>query len=104
MAVQNGDRVMHLGKAALETLDRLWRQRNLRDENDRAATALERGGDRLQIDFRLAAAAHAMHQYRTRGFRRCERFCDLVEGEYLLRVHFQICRRDKLFVRVWIAF
>ena len=55
MAVQDRDRVLRFGEAAFETLNRLRRQRNFRNENNGGASALERGADGLQINFRFAA-------------------------------------------------
>src|SRR6266849_6825764 len=63
---------MHFGKATFETLNRLRRERNFRDEHNRAASALERNGD-------------------------------FVQRESLFRIQLQICCRDKLLVRVWVA-
>src|SRR5438128_1882895 len=60
MAVQNGNYFVHFGKPALESLHRLGRERNFRDENNRAFIALERSPNRLQIDFGFAAASNAM--------------------------------------------
>ena len=42
MAVQDRDVVLRFGEAALETLDRLRRERDFGDEHDRGAPALER--------------------------------------------------------------
>ena len=64
MAVQDRDHVRLSGEAALETLDRLRRERNFRDENDRGLAAREGGADRLQINLRLAAAGDAVKQDR----------------------------------------
>ena len=70
MAVQDGDVVRLLGEAALETLDGLRRERDFRNEHDRRLAARERGADRLQINFRFAAAGHAVEQNRRGAFRR----------------------------------
>ena len=64
MAVQDRDHVRLRGEAALEALDGLRRERDFRDEHDRRLAARERGADRLQIDFRFAAAGHAVEQNR----------------------------------------
>ena len=57
--VQDGDPV---AEAGLEATQRLGRQRDLRDEHDRALAALERGSARLQVDLGLAAAGRAGEQ------------------------------------------
>ena len=66
MAVQHGDRVLHVGKTAFEPLDRLRGQRNLWNQNDSGASAVERGADRLQINFRFPRAGDAVEQNRAR--------------------------------------
>ena len=45
-----------LAEAGAHPPDRLRRERDLRDEDDRAEPALERGGARLQVDLGLAGA------------------------------------------------
>ena len=47
MAVQYRDRVLRFGEAAFETLNRLRRERDFRDQNNRGASAVERGANRL---------------------------------------------------------
>ncbi len=73
MTVQHGDRVLHIGKPALEPFDRLRREGNFRDENDGSAPAIQRGADRLQINFRFTGAGDAVEQNRTRVLGRLER-------------------------------
>ena len=73
MAVQHGDRVLRFGKTAFETLHRLGRKRNFRDENNRTASPFERGTNCLQINFSLPTAGNAMEQDRARVFRRVKR-------------------------------
>ena len=51
-----------VAEARLEAPERLRRQRDLRDEHDRALPALERGRAGLEIDLRLAAAGRAGEQ------------------------------------------
>ena len=62
--VENGD---FLGEAGAEPLDRLRRQRDLGDEEDRAFSLLERRRDRLQIDLRFAASRDAINQVGRKG-------------------------------------
>ena len=64
MAVKNGDHIRVVGEAALEALDGLRSERDFRHENDRAFAAREGGADRLQINFRLAAAGDAVQEDR----------------------------------------
>src|SRR6266446_8472065 len=104
MAVQDRDRVLRFGEATFETLDRLRRERNFRDEHNRAATARERRGNCLQINFGLAAAGHAVQQNRARTLRRMERFRDLLQGKDLLFIQLKIRCGDKLLIAVRIAY
>ena len=46
----------------LEALDGLRRQGNFRHQHDRALALLQRVGDGLQINFRLAGAGDAVQQ------------------------------------------
>ena len=64
MAVQNRhQRLQPAGaETGLESLDSLRGQRNLRHEHDCALSPLERVGNALQIDFRLATASHAVEK------------------------------------------
>src|ERR1700686_231643 len=101
MAVQDRDRVLRFGETAFEPLDRLRRERNFRDEHNRAMAARERRVNRLQINFGLAAAGHAVQQNRARILRRIERFRDLLEGENLLLIQLKIRGSNKLLVAVW---
>ena len=66
MTMQHSDRILRFGEPALEAFDCLRRQRNLRDENDCSATAIECGPNPLQINLRFARACHAVQQNRTR--------------------------------------
>ena len=60
--VENGDPV---AEARAEAADRLRRERDLRYEHDRAATALESDLARTQVDLGLAAPGRAVEQERT---------------------------------------
>ena len=64
MAVQHGhQRLQRAGtEAGLEPLDRLRRQRDFRHQHNRALALLQGVGDGLQINFRLAAAGHAVQE------------------------------------------
>ena len=68
------------GEAAFETLDRLRGERNFRDEDDRGLAAREGGADRLQINFRFAAAGHAVEENRRMRLRIFERGFDQLAG------------------------
>ncbi len=57
--VQHGDAV---AEALAEAAERLRRERDLRDEHDRAASARERGLARADVDLGLAAARRAVEQ------------------------------------------
>ena len=103
MAVQDRDHLLRFGEAALESLDRLRRERNFRDEHDGRFSAREGRTDRLQINLRLAAAGHAVEQNRLRVFRRGQRFLDRAQGSRLLQIQGEIGRRDELLIRVRIA-
>ena len=69
MAVQDGDeRLQRTGaKAGLEPFDRLRCERDFRHQYDGALALLERVGDGLQIDLRLAAAGDAVEEERAAG-------------------------------------
>src|SRR6266513_4854687 len=98
MAVQYCDRILRFGKATLETFDRLRRKRNFGHEDDRAASAFERSPDRLQINFRLAAAGHSVQQNRTRSLREIERLGYFRQREELFRIAHKIRRWAELLV------
>ena len=104
MTVQNGNDFVQLGKTAFEALDCLGGERNFRDENDRTFAALERSPDRLQIDFGFAAAGDAVQQNRFGRFGRSQCVGDFAHRESLFRIQLKVCRRNKLLVRMWIAF
>ena len=57
--VEDGDSV---AEARAEAADRLRRQRDLRDENDRAESTLERRRARAEVDLGLAAARCPVQQ------------------------------------------
>src|SRR4029450_1822354 len=103
MAVQYRNRILFFGEAAFETLDRLGCKRNLRDQHNRSAPAAERGANRLQINFRLAGAAPAGQQDRTRVFRRLERLRDLLQCDGLFLVQNEIRSCDELLIGMWIT-
>ena len=103
MAVQDRDHLLRLGEAALESLDRLRRERNFRNEHDGRFPAREGRTDRLQINLRLPAAGHAVEQNRLRLFRRGQRFLDRAQGGRLLQIQGEVGRRDELLIRVRIA-
>ena len=104
MTVQNGNDFVQLGKTAFEALDCLGGERNFRDENDRTFAALERSPDRLQIDFGFATAGDAVQQNRFSCFGRSQCVGDFAHRESLFLIQLKICRRNKLLVRMWIAF
>ena len=79
MAVQHRDCVLRFGETALEAFDRLRRERNLRNENDCCASAVERGADRLQVNFRFASASDAVEQNRARVLGRVEGLEDFLQ-------------------------
>ena len=62
-AVQHRHRVARAGEPALEPLDRLRRQGNLRHQHERAPTLRARHRDGLQVDLRLAAAGDPVQQH-----------------------------------------
>ena len=62
-AVKDGDA---LAEARGEALDRLRRERDLRDEDDGSPALREHGGDGLQIDLGLARSRHAEEEHRLR--------------------------------------
>src|SRR5438876_7562029 len=64
MAVQDGDQRLQLPgtEPGLEAFNRLGRQRNFRHEHNGPLALLERVGDGLEIDFRLAAAGGAVKE------------------------------------------
>ena len=103
MAVQYCDRILRFGKATFETFDRLRRKRNFGHEDNRAATALERSPDCLQINFRLAATGNSVQQNWSRVFRRIERLGYFLEREDLLRIENKIRGCDEPLVGMWIA-
>ena len=74
MTVQNRHAILDFGEAALETLDRLRCERNFRHEHDRILSLLQCDLDRLQINFRFAAAGYAMQQNWFGGISVCHRF------------------------------
>ena len=76
-AVQDGNRVAEIGG---KRLDHLRRQRDLRNEQDRALPRCERLRDQVQIHERLAAAGHAEEQRRLRVRRAQQR---LQAGKHL---------------------
>ncbi len=78
MTVQHGDRILHVSKAPLEPFDCLRSQRNFRDENDGGAPAIERGADRLQINFCFPRAGDAVKQNRPSVLWRLERQHDFL--------------------------
>ena len=64
VAVQDGDQGPQpaLGEARFESLDRLRRERDFRDQDNRAFALLQGVGEGLQIDFGLAAAGDAVEE------------------------------------------
>ena len=70
--VEDGDAV---AEAGAEAADRLRRERDLRDEHDRAASPLERGRARLDVDLGLAAAGRAVEQEVAAAARPAPRGC-----------------------------
>ena len=103
MTVQNRDHVLPFGKATLESLDRLRRERNFRHEDDCGLASSENGANSLQINFRLPASGHAVEQNRPGLFRPNECFFDRAQSRRLLWIQREIGRSDKLLVAVWIA-
>ena len=103
VAVQNGDCVLRFGETALEAFDRLRRERNLGDENDCCASAVDRGADRLQVNFRFARAGDAVEQNRARVIGRVERLDDFLQRACLFFVQDEVRRCDELLVGVRIA-
>ena len=103
MAVQHCNCILHVSKTALETLDCLRRERNLRDENNCGAPVIERGPDRLQINFRFSRAGHAVEQNRARILGRIECLRDFLRRVRLLLVQNQVRRCNELLVCVRIA-
>src|SRR5437773_11969519 len=103
MAVQHRNHFVCLGKSTLEAFDRLGCERNFRDENDRAFTALERNSDCLQIDFGLAAAGDTMQQNWFGCFGSRLRGGSFVPCESWFGVEFTTGRLNKLRLRMRIA-
>src|SRR5260370_405982 len=103
MAVQYCDRILRFGETTLETFDRLRRKRNFGHEDDRAASALQRSPNCLQINFSLAAAGHCVQQNWSRVFRRIERLGYFLQRQDLLRIQFKIRGCDELLVAVRVA-
>ena len=103
MTMQNRNHILCFGETALEAFDRLRRQGNFRNEDDRAATAFERRSDSLKINFSFSATGYAVQQNRTRVFRRLERFHDFLQGQCLFCIQFEISRQDELLVAMRIA-
>ncbi len=69
MAVQHGDADFLPDEARAKMLDCLRRERDFRHEHQRAFTQRQHLRDGLQINFRLAAAGHAVEQDHARFFR-----------------------------------
>ena len=67
-----------------EPVDERERQRDLGDQDERAATGAERRRDRLHVDRRLAAAGHAVEEQRRRVGGR-DRLADQGQGRGLRR-------------------
>ena len=63
----------------------------------------ERGSNRLQINFSLAAARNPVEQNWSRTFRRVERLRDFLQRDQLLRIQDKIRRCDELLVSMRIA-
>src|SRR5262249_49476348 len=82
VAVQDGD----VPAAALEARDRLRRERDLRNEDDRFLPLLHRLLDSSEINLRLSAARHAMQQERLERTRPGERRTDLLPYANLIGV------------------
>ena len=74
--MQDCDHVLRFRETAFETLDRLRRERNFRDEHDGSLAPRQRELDRLQINFRFSAPGHAVQQESVSHFRRGQRFLD----------------------------
>ena len=103
MTVQYRDRVLRSREASLEAFDCLRCKRNFRDENDRAASPVERAANRLQINFRFAGACHPVKQDWARVFRRVESFGDFLQRARLLVIQNKIRSCDELFIPMWIS-
>src|SRR5205823_9851866 len=103
MAMYYADRILRFGKAALETLHCLRRERNFRDEDDRAASVFERCPNRLQINFRLAAASDSVQQDRAGAFWRVECLRNFLQREELLRIQNKVGCCDELLACMRIA-
>ena len=101
MAVEDGDLTLNLGEPGLESLNGLWRERDLRHQNQRRAAKIDRVADRLEIDLRLAASGHPEKKKRSVGER--YRLLDCLNGETLLRVEHEVARGQKRFVGKRIA-
>src|SRR5438552_19057062 len=73
MTVQHGDECLQTSrtKARLKSFDSLWREGNLRYQNNRALALLQRMRNGLEIDFGLAAAGDAVEE---EGAGRCGRW------------------------------
>src|SRR5207248_10791484 len=97
MTVQHGNRILRFGKTAFETLYRLRRERNFRNQHDRGVPAIERRPNGLQINFSLAGPGHAVEQNRAPVFRRLERRGDFLEGAGWFLGKDAIARWDELF-------
>src|ERR1700674_1793305 len=100
MAVQNGYDILRFREAAFEAFHRLRRKRNFRNKDDRGFPARESRTDRLQINFRLAAAGYAVKQNRFRVFWRGQRFLDRAQGRRLFRIQGKVGGCDELLVGV----
>ena len=103
MTVQDRNHVRLRGEATLESFDRLRGERDFRDEDDRGLAAREGGADRLQINFRLAAAGHAVEENRRVRFGIFERGFDQLQGRSLLFVHHQFGVGDEFLGAMRIA-
>ena len=101
VAVENRDLLLDGGKAALEPLNGLRRQRNLRDKHDGALPPVEHALDRLKVNLRLTASGHAMEQQRL--LRLVEGAADRFKDGALLGVERQRRGRDKRIALVRVA-
>src|ERR1043166_9321709 len=68
-AVEDGD----AAESRFESRDRLRRERDLRDEDDRLLSLLDRAGERAEVDIAFSAAGHAVKEDDAALFDRGER-------------------------------